>query len=740
VKPINGVLTERGHDAAFFLVTFANHDLVEWHTGITSLMSAIASFGILFASFLLLILQGLFRINRKNVRYFRNSNFYDSIFPERKDGITYLFLSTVSVLGVFIGVLLYEYGLSALVRYGIVQVLLFGLLRPLLLSYNDSAQGRLRRRGYLMTTIAILIGVIAYLPGGSSTDRYILLAYVSVVLVLGLLVHKQMRKSKDKPFTLKKSQLLGKLKFILQSKNVKNLYIFSMYAWILAILVLPFILISDKCEKIVANSFSALSGAHINAQLEAETVDLGNLYRAYYNIEKKVKQLHLDEDWENFMAEELVYGTDISEKIVAHDNAHYVQPIFSLFANRYSYDPLYVPESGTRYEFMWWSSDFVFFLFSLLLLYGLVRLFLNRIVFNISDELQGGRVRSYSVTDSLEKYQAHKIETNLPLRLFLVGIPRSRRTTILKSLQLERTDLGFIDFGRNTSFLDEEYSIAHIPQELILAKAIVIRFWFPEAVTDEYLNRLRKLTRYMEETELFSKGSVILSDLTITQIEDKWYEMNSIAQSAAAAKEVMLYMKEWFRSYREFLLPIEKERFEDSEAINGQIGFNDAYDDYLNKSYYSPIYFSVWHSLSVKERFIVYDLAEDGLMNARDSFLLMKLKRKGILSYNRNTYRMELFHRSFNLFVKNGVSTEEIMNIERFSKKNGSWGQIRLALLLLILAMLLFIYELMPNMFNALAGAIGVIASFSGVVSQLSGKVTLPQFGKLFGVNRGSEG
>jgi hypothetical protein len=129
-------------------------------------------------------------------------------------------------------------------------------------------------------------------------------------------------------------------------------------------------------------------------------------------------------------------------------------------------------------------------------------------------------------------------------------------------------------------------------------------------------------------------------------------------------------------------------------------------------------------------------------MIARDSFLLMKLKRKGILSYNRNTYRMELFHRSFNLFVKkkNGVSTEEIMNIERYSKKNGRWGQIRLALLLLILAMLLFIYELMPNMFNALAGAIGVVASFSGLVSQLSGKVNLPQFGKLFGVNKGSEG
>ncbi|MCZ4409109.1 hypothetical protein O3Q51_09830 [Cryomorphaceae bacterium 1068] len=777
VTPIDGIVTQRGKDPAFFLITFANHDLVEWHTGLTSLLSALASFGILMASFLLLILQSLFSINQKESRFFRQSNFYDTIFPERQDGLTYLFLSIISLLGVIIGVFLYRYGLSALIRYGVVQVLLFGLLRPLLLSYNDSPKGLFRRRGYFFTTFIILFSAILFLPGGipgGAPDKIILTAYTLIAISLGLLVHKQMLKSKGKPFALKRSSLFHKLKFILQSKTVKNVYIFSMYAWILAILVFPFFLISDKCEEIVANSFQALSGNQINQQLEDENADLLQLYGEYNSITTKINQLHLDEEWETFMTDELYFGTDISQKVKTYEYAHYFQPIFSLFANRYSYDPLYVSAKGHGYckkkkEFApdpnpadslsgksekrpekshtaesneagsgTFGRNTLFFIFSLLLLYALVRLFLNRIVFNISPELQGGRVRAYSVIDSLEKYQAHKLETNLPMRLFLVGIPRSRRTTILKSLQLTRADLGFIDFGRNTSFLDEEYDIVHIPPELVNAKAIVIRFWFPEDVTDEYLNRLRKLTRYMEETVLYNKGSVILSDLTITQIEEKWYEMNTGAQAAASSREVMLYLKEWFRSYREFLLPLEKERFGDSAAINGQIGFDDAYDDYLNKSYYSPIYFSVWHSLSVKERFIVYDLAEDGLMNARDSFMLMKLKRKGILSYNRNNYRMELFHRSFNLFVKNGVSTTEIMNIERFSKKNGSWGQIRLALLLLILAMLLFIYELMPNMFNALAGAIGVIASFSGAVSQLSGKVSLPQFGKLFGGNKGS--
>jgi hypothetical protein len=812
VTPIEGIVTRRGLDPAFFLVTFANHNLVEWHTGLTSLLSALASFGILFASFLLLILQSLFYINRKESRFFRQSNFYDTIFPERQDGLTYLFLSLISLLGVIIGVVLYRYGLSALIRYGVVQVLLFGFLRPLLLSYNDSAKDRLRRRGYFFITFIILISAILLLPGGAgggssggSNDKIILIIYVAIAITLALLVRWQMLKSIGRPFALKRSSLFYKLKFILQSKTVKNLYIFSMYAWILAILVFPFVLISDKCEEIVANSFKTLSGNHINQQLEAENADLLTLYGAYNSIKTKISQLHLDEDWQNFMSDELYFGTDINRKAEVYEYSSYFQPIFAVFASRYSYDPLYVPADGvgfferkrlaqqkprksedlgkdstdnyvtndstsgkkevsTRAEKQETDStntkvadepsegiehlfityvdipDALFFLFSLLLLYGLVRLFLNRIVFNIREELQGGRVRAHSVIDSLKKYQAHKVKGNLPLRLFLVGIPRSRRTTILEYLQLKRADLGFIDFGRNTTFLDEEYSTANIPLELIHAKAIVIRFWFPETVTDKYLDRLRKLTRYMEETDLYLKGSIILSDLTITQIEDKWYEMNSGANSAAAAKEVMVYLKEWFRNYREFLLPIEKDRFGDSVAINGQIGLNDAYDDYLNKSYYSPIYFSVWHSLSLKERFIVYDLAEDGLMNARDSFMLMKLKRKGILSYNRNTYRMELFHRSFNLFVKNGVSTEEIMNIERFSKKNGSWGQIRLALLLLILAMLLFINTLMPNMFNALIGAIGVIASFSGVVSQVSGTFKLPHIGKLFGGNKGAEG
>jgi hypothetical protein len=767
ITPIDNILTKRGDSPAFFVLTFANHDLVEWHTGLTSLLSAMACFGILFASLLLLILQGLFYINQKESRFFRHSNFYDSIFPERQDGLTYLFLITISLLGVVIGIVLYRFGLSALIRYGIVQVLLFGLLRPLLLSYNDIPKGRLRRRGYFATIIVILLGVIFYLPGGSAagvsgiwSDKLILLVYVSLALVSALFVHARMKKSKNRPFALKRSRIFHKLKFILQSNTVKNLYIFSMYAWILAILVFPFVLVSDKCEVIVANSFEALASTHINDQLEGANAKLLSSYRPYNAIDKKINQLRLGEEWESFMVDELHFGADINRKVVPHQYADFFQPIFDLFAARYSYDPLYVPAEGVGFferkrilseeaaETESYSSksqsglsisNLVFFLFSLLLLYGLVRLFLNRIVFNISEELQGGRIRHYSVIEGLKKYRAHRkrreteLNEKLPLRLFLVGIPRSQRTTVLRSLDLERADLGFIDFGRNTTFLDSDYNPANLPLELIHAKAIIVRFWFPETITPEYLDRLRKLTRYMEETDLFQKGSVILSDLTITQIEEKWYEMNSGSDHDAAAKEVMLYLKEWFRSYREFLLPLEKERFGDSEAINGQIGFDDAYDDYLNKSYYSPIYFSVWHSLSLKERFIVYDLAEDGLMNARDSFMLMKLKRKGILSYNRNTYRMELFHRSFKLFVKRGVSIKEIINIERFSKKNGSWGQIRLALLLLILAMLLFIYELMPNMFNALAGAIGVIAGFSGAVSQLSGKVSLPQFGKLFG-------
>lgn len=787
VLPIDNILTKRGDNPAFYILTFANHDLVEWHTGLTSLLSAMACFGILLASFLLLVLQGLFYINRKESRYFRQSNFYDTVFPERQDGLTYVFLISISLLGIVIGILLYRFGLSALIRYGVVQVLLFGLLRPLLLSYNVDKKGRFRRRAYFVTVFIILIGAILFLPGGAdstllSSDKTILIVYVSLALILALIVHRLMLRSKNKPLALRRSLLFNKLKFILQSRTVKNLYIFSMYAWILAILVFPFVLISDKCEVIVENSFKTLSGTLINTQLEAENAELLSLYSSYNNIDSKVNQLHLDDDWADFLKKQLYFGSDLNQKVDAYRYADFFQPVFALFASRYSYDPLYVPAQGEGFfkrrrnlskyqapdrgpesanttkiekadspaegneenysyaDFSNWSfiRNLSFFLFSLLLVYGLVRLFLNRIVFNISEELQGGRVRSYSVIDGLEKYQAHKIETGLPLRLFLVGIPRSRRTTILKSLALEREDLGFIDFGRNTSFLDQDYNLANIPLELLQAKAIVIRFWFPEIVGTEYLDRLRKLTRYMEETDLYQKGSVILSDLTITQIEEKWYEMNSDDEINPTANEVMLYLKEWFRSYREFLLPLEKERFGDSHAVNGQIGFNDAYDDYLNKSYYSPIYFSVWHSLSVKERFIVYDLAEDGLMNARDSFMLMKLKRKGILSYNRNTYRMELFHRSFKLFVKHGVSIKEIMNIERFSKKNGSWGQIRLALLLLILAMLLFIYELMPNMFNALAGAIGVIASFSGAVSQLTGKVSLPQFGKLFGGNKGS--
>jgi hypothetical protein len=493
-----------------------------------------------------------------------------------------------------------------------------------------------------------------------------------------------------------------------------------------------------------------MSGMVLQQRLADEESNLEALYKPYFSIEEKVNELHRDTAWQSFVSKSLYFGSSI-DSVKSPLHSAIFDPVFNLFAERYAYDPLYVPANGGEgyLTSIGFGSDdpkkrsrgaskiFVFFL-TVVGLYALIRMFLNRILFNISKELQGGRVRSYNVIRGLKKYQTFRQMEASPLRVFLVGIPRSRRTTILGSMGMERSDMGFIDFGRNTSFLDADYALENVPEEIRNAKVIVIRFWFPEKISDLYLERLKKLTRYMEETEIYGKDSVILSDLTITQIEERWYMMKNAHESQRESNEIMLYLKEWFRNYREFILPIEKERFNDSRAISGQMGDHESFDDYLNKSYYAPIYFSVWHSLSIKERFILFDLAEDGLLNARDNYVLMKLRRKGILSYNRNTYRMDLFHRSFKLFVRHGVSTEEIMEIEQFSKRNGSWGQIRLALLLLILAMLLFINILMPNMFNALIGAIGVIASFSGAVSQISGTFKLPQWGKLFGGNKGA--
>ena len=94
-----------------------------------------------------------------------------------------------------------------------------------------------------------------------------------------------------------------------------------------------------------------------------------------------------------------------------------------------------------------------------------------------------------------------------------------------------------------------------------------------------------------------------------------------------------------------------------------------AYDELVlqEQSVSHNFYTEIWESLSTDEKFILYDLAEDGLVNIKNRFAVNLLVNKGLI-HNDNGH-LHLFNRSFRHFIVSATSKESMKNVEMLLKK-----------------------------------------------------------------------
>lgn len=136
-------------------------------------------------------------------------------------------------------------------------------------------------------------------------------------------------------------------------------------------------------------------------------------------------------------------------------------------------------------------------------------------------------------------------------------------------------------------------------------------------------------------------------------------------------------------------------------------------------------YTNIWQSLTREEKFLLYDLAEDGLVNSFDDFNLSMLICKGLIINCDGTWM--IFNRGFRNFILTAIGKKEVDRIKEQIKDNGKWGNLKAPLNLAILAILVFLF-----------------ASQQGEYSQVITYITalgaaIPTISKLFSVFGGGE-
>lgn len=119
-------------------------------------------------------------------------------------------------------------------------------------------------------------------------------------------------------------------------------------------------------------------------------------------------------------------------------------------------------------------------------------------------------------------------------------------------------------------------------------------------------------------------------------------------------------------------------------------------------------YMYIWQSLTKEEKFLLYDLAEDNLVNSFDDYNLNMLLAKGVIIRADGT--LKLFNKGFRNFILTAIGNTEAMKIKSLIKDNGNWSKLKNPLVIVIVAILIFLLVSQEETFSKLityAAALG---------------------------------
>jgi len=110
-------------------------------------------------------------------------------------------------------------------------------------------------------------------------------------------------------------------------------------------------------------------------------------------------------------------------------------------------------------------------------------------------------------------------------------------------------------------------------------------------------------------------------------------------------------------------------------------------------------YLNLWNTLTREEQYVLYDLAEDGLVNYKNFESLTKLYIKGLII---DRGRPEVMNRSFRNFILTEVKKTDPVADANERAKNSPWNTFKTPFYLVLLFVLFFIFYTQQDSFNAL--------------------------------------
>lgn len=108
-------------------------------------------------------------------------------------------------------------------------------------------------------------------------------------------------------------------------------------------------------------------------------------------------------------------------------------------------------------------------------------------------------------------------------------------------------------------------------------------------------------------------------------------------------------------------------------------------------------YFSLWTGCTMEEKYIIYDLAQDGLVNSSNTKAINILLNKGLLKFDGV---LKIMNESFRHYVLTIIQPNEALLMEQEAVASGNWHKFRAPLFMVVIALALFLFITQEETFN----------------------------------------
>jgi hypothetical protein len=128
----------------------------------------------------------------------------------------------------------------------------------------------------------------------------------------------------------------------------------------------------------------------------------------------------------------------------------------------------------------------------------------------------------------------------------------------------------------------------------------------------------------------------------------------------------------------------------------------------------------IWASCTPEEQYFLYDLAQDGLANARNLQVLSALLGKGLIVQEGDT-GVKIMNASFQNFVLTVVDPEEALRYEKENVQIGKWDVYKMPLMLILIAGTLFIFFTQKQTWINIAAVLAAVSTILNIFPRLGG-------------------